>query len=176
MKIPAKLNSFLVKNKVKFEAVSHRTVYTALDKAATLKIKPSLIAKTLVLKVGKDATMVVLPANRNLDKGKFKKAARAKSFDFISEKVMKTKFKGFNTGAIPPFGELFKMPCLIDKRLLKEKLVYISSGNYKSSLKISPKIFEKLKSLKADISVAKKIKAPKKRRAKKNPPRRRMRR
>lgn len=167
MKIPAKLNSFLVKNKIKFEAISHRTVYTALDKAATLKVKPSLITKTLIMKVGKEAVMVVLAANRNLDKGKFKKATKAKGFDFISEKVIKTKFKGFKTGAIPAFGQLFKISSFIDRGLLKEKLVYVSSGNYESSLKVSPKIFEQLGSVKADISVAKKIKAPKKVKVKK---------
>ena len=73
MKIPAKLNGFLTKNKIKFEVINHRTVYTALDKAATLKVKPSSIAKTLVLKVGKEAVMVVLAANRNLTRESLKK-------------------------------------------------------------------------------------------------------
>ncbi|MDP2926938.1 MAG: YbaK/EbsC family protein [bacterium] len=172
MKIPAKLTNFLSQNKVKFEEINHRTVYTALDKAATLKVKPKLIAKTLVLKDGKNLFLAVLAANRNLNKEKFKKAAKAKNPDFISERLMKTRFRGYRIGAIPPFGRLFQLPSFVDRGLAKEKLVYASAGTYENSLKISPKVLEKLETVKASFSEAKKpVKKPKK-----NPPRRRMRR
>jgi len=167
MKIPAKLSAFLNKNKVGYEPVEHRTVYTALDKAATLRVKPGLIVKTLILKAGKEIIMVVLAGNRNLNKVKFKKAAKLKNFDFISEKLMKTKFKDFKAGAVPPFGLLFKIPCFVDKNLLKEKIVYASAGNYETSLKISPKILEKLGAIKANFSDAKKIAKPGSRNSKK---------
>jgi Ala-tRNA(Pro) deacylase len=166
MPILKKLERFLTKNRVKFETVSHRTVYTALDKAATLRVKPNLIAKTLVLRAGKNLVMAVLAANRNLDKKKFRKAAKVKNFDFVSERLMKTKFKGFKIGAIPPFGSMFKMPSFVDRGLLKEKAVYISAGNYEISLKLSPKVFEKLGAIKADISVVKEIAKPKKKKNK----------
>jgi Ala-tRNA(Pro) deacylase len=160
--IPAKLVKFLSGNKIKFEEIKHRQVFTGLDKAATLRVKPNLIAKTLVLRSGKNLVMAVLAANRNLDKGKFKKAAKVKNFDFVSERLMKTKFKGFKIGAIPPFGSMFKMPSFVDRGLLKEKTVYVSAGNYETSLKLSPKVFEKLGAAKVDISVAKEIAKPKK--------------
>jgi len=156
MKIPAKLTNFLSQNKVKFEEVNHRTVYTALDKAATLKIKPSLIAKTLVLKTGRDLIVVILAANKNLDKQKFRKAAKVKNFEFVSERLMKSRFKGFKIGAIPPFGGLFKIPAFIDSGLAKEKFILVSAGTYENSLKISPKMLEKLGAVKADFSQPKK--------------------
>ncbi len=160
--ITAKLNKFLVQNKVKFEEIKHRTVYTGLDKAATLRVKPSLIAKTLVIKSGKNLVMAVLAANRNLNKKKFAKASKLKNPDFISEKLMKTKFVGFKVGALPPFGPLFKTASFIDRGLAKEKFVYVSSGNYETSLKLSPKILEKLGAVKADFSEIKKTAKPKK--------------
>ncbi|MDP2910038.1 MAG: YbaK/EbsC family protein [bacterium] len=162
MKIPTKLTNFLSRNKVKFEEVHHRTVYTALDKAATLRVKPSLIAKTLVLRSGKNLVMAILAANKNLDKQKFRKAAKIKNFEFVSEKLMKSKFKGFKIGAIPPSGELFKIPAFVDRGLAKEKYIFISAGTYENSLKVSPQIFEKLRTTRADISVAKEISKPKK--------------
>jgi len=38
MTISAKLNKFLSQNKVKFEEIKHRQVFTGLDKAATLRV------------------------------------------------------------------------------------------------------------------------------------------
>ena len=159
--IPAKLAKFLKENKIKLELVEHRTVYTGLDKAATLRVKPSLIAKTLVLKTGKDLIMAILAANRNLDKARFAKAIKTKSFDFVSERLMKTKFKGYRVGAVPPFGALFGIRSLLDRGLTKEKAVYVSCGNYETSLKVSPKVLEKLGAVKADFSQPKEVAKPK---------------
>jgi len=152
MTISAKLNKFLSQNKVKFEEIKHRQVFTGLDKAATLRVKPGLIAKTLVMRSGKDLAMAILAANRNLNKKKFAKASKLKNPDFVSETLIKNRIKGFKVGAIPPFGQLFKMPTFIDRGLLKEKMVFISAGNYETSLKLSSKVLEKLGAVKADFS------------------------
>ena len=162
MTISAKLNKFLSQNKVKFEEIKHRQVFTGLDKAATLRVKPSLIAKTLIMKSGKDLAMAILAANRNLNKKKFAKASKLKNPDFVSETLIKNRIKGFKVGAIPPFGQLFKMPTFIDRGLLKEKMVFISAGNYETSLKLSSKVLEKLGAVKADFSEIKKIAKQKK--------------
>ena len=162
MKIPAKLSKFLSTNKVKFEEIKHRQVFTGLDKAATLRVKPSLIAKTLIMKSGKDLAMAILAANRNLDKKKFAKASKLKNPDFVSETLIKNRIKGFKVGAIPPFGSLFKIPSFVDRGLAKEKSIFVSAGNYKTSLKLSPKILEKLGAIKTDFSEIKKIAKPKK--------------
>jgi Ala-tRNA(Pro) deacylase len=158
MKIPAKIIKYLDKAKIKYEIINHKTVFTAYDKAATLKIKPNVIGKTLVLKADKDLIMALIPGNKNLDLGKIKKAAKAKKADFISETIIKNKFKGIKLGAIPPFGELWKLPLFIDRGLIKEKNIFISSGIYEASFKLSPKVFEKLGAQKGVFSKAKSAK------------------
>ena len=133
-----------------------------MDKAATLRVKSSLVAKTIILKSGKDLVMAVLAANRNLNKKKFAKASKLKNPDFVSETLIKNRIKGFKVGAIPPFGQIFKMPSFIDRGLTKEKTIFVSAGNYETSLKLSPKILEKLGAVKADFSEVKKIAKQKK--------------
>lgn len=156
MKIPSKIIKFLDKNKIKYETINHKTVYTAYDKAATLKIKPNVVGKTLVLKTDLGLVMVLVAGNKNLDLAKIKKTAKAKKIDFISETVIKNKFKGVKLGAIPPFGEIWKMPLFIDRGLMKEKNIFISSGVYESSFKLSPKTFEKQDATLGVFSKAKK--------------------
>jgi len=154
MSISNKIIKYLDSNKVKYEMVGHKTVYTAYDKAATLKVKPILIGKTLVVKTDSDLAIVLISGNKNLDKNKFKKVVSdwrkkqglkpIKSLDFISERIMKNKFKGIKIGAVPPLGDLWKLPTFVDRGVLKEKNIFINTGIYEASFKLSPKIFEKL--------------------------------
>ncbi|MCP6718525.1 MAG: hypothetical protein KJI70_03255 [Patescibacteria group bacterium] len=154
MAIPKKVINFLEKAKVKYELVEHKTVYTAFDKARTLKEKQNIIGKTLVLKADRDLAIVLIPANKNLDKLKFKKIVNdwkrktdqklIKTIDFASERLIKNKIKGVKVGAIPGFGNLFKIPTFINKSLLSPSKIIINSGDYKNSIQLEPAQFEKL--------------------------------
>lgn len=150
----SRIFKFLTENKARYEIVHHRTVYTAYDKAATLKLKPNIIGKTLVLKMDKLISMVLIPGNKNLDKNKFKRIANdwqkkkeekpVKKVDFMSERIMKNKFKGVKIGAIPPFGNLWGFPTFIDKGLLKNPKVIVNGGDYNFSIKITGAVLKKL--------------------------------
>jgi Ala-tRNA(Pro) deacylase len=164
MKIPGKIIKYLDSNRIKYQIIEHKTVFTAYDKAATLRIKPSVIGKTLVLKADSWLIMVLVAGNKNLDLAKIKKAVNdfhkkigekaVKKIDFISETIIKNKFKGIKLGAIPPFGEIWKLPLFADKGLLKEKNIFISSGVYEASFKVSPKVLEKTGAILGNFSKA----------------------
>jgi len=134
----------LEKNKVKYEAIQHRIVYTAFDKAATLKVPERIVGKTLVMKMDKKIGLALIPANKVLDKEKFKKMAKAKNVDFIKEAWMKKNLKGLKVGAIPPFGNLWRLLTFIDKSLLNQPKIIINGGDYNFSIKITPASLKKL--------------------------------
>lgn len=154
MPIPKKIIKFLEGNKVKYETIKHRTVYTAYDKAQTLKVSEKIVGKTLVLKTDQNLAIVLIPANKNLDKKKFLKVANAwlkkrgektsRNVDFISERLMKNKFKGMKIGAIPPFGNLFGLPTFIDGAMFNQSKIIVNSGNYNFSIKILTSSFKKI--------------------------------
>ncbi|MCX7778706.1 MAG: YbaK/EbsC family protein [Patescibacteria group bacterium] len=144
MAIPKKILNYLEKNKVKFEKIVHRTVYTAYDLAQTLREKINKIAKTLVIKTEKGYAILVLPASRLADLKKLKKALKAKKVEIAKEGVMKTFFK-IKPGTITPFASLHKrVPLYLDKALLKTKEMIINAGSYTDSLRLKVKDFLKL--------------------------------
>lgn len=161
MSIPQKIIKYLDKNKIKYEIVGHRKVYTALDSAETQKLKPQLVAKTLVMKMNNDYCLALLPANKNLDKNKFKKAAKKvnpkiKNVDFAREPWMKKNLPG-KVGATPAFGKLLKLPVFMDKALCKSKNLILNTGEYTESFKIKTNQFVKLEEpVKAQFSKSKK--------------------
>ncbi len=68
------IQKFLDANKIKYEVIEHRTVYTAFDKAATLRAKPAEVGKTVVICFDKKHYMLgLIPANKNLNKKKLLK-------------------------------------------------------------------------------------------------------
>ncbi|MFC1630265.1 hypothetical protein ACFL06_01900 [Patescibacteria group bacterium] len=73
MPISKKILKFLDSGKVKYEPLEHKTVYTAFDKATTLKIPEKTVGKTLVVKLDRNYGIALIPANKNLDIGKLKK-------------------------------------------------------------------------------------------------------
>ena len=143
VKIPKKVEGFLSKTGIKCETITHRTVYTAFDKAATLKIKTGAIAKVLVIKIDRELAMAVIGGDRNLDMDKLAKLAKAKKIDFAKEKIIAETFKGIDPGAIPPFAGLWQIRVFCDKKFLESPKIIISAGSYEASLIITPAAFKK---------------------------------
>jgi len=158
----AKLKKFLDSNKIKYKVVEHKKVYTALNEAVTLAstsrgrsgqhLNEKTVAKTVLVKADKGYALVVVPAAKHVDFNKVKKAlasarggsafggkkvSMAKESDMA--KVLKTKI-----GLVHPFGNLYKLPVLIDNSLLKQKEIITSAGSYTESIEIKPKDYEKL--------------------------------
>jgi len=155
MAIPKSILNLLNKNKIKYEIVKHRIVYTALDKAATLKLKPQQVAKTIIVSLdSKNQALALIPANKNIDKKKLlqiinkqrQKAGQktSKKIDFATEKWMKNNLKGIKIGATPPFGILYKLPTFIDNSLINQQKIIVNAGDYETSLKIAPSALFKL--------------------------------
>lgn len=143
MAIPKKLLSHLDKNKIKYEILKHRTVFTAYDLAQTMKRKMQEIAKTLLVKADKKYYLVVIPAHYKLDFGKVKKMLKAKKVDIAKEKEMKTKYN-VKPGAMTAFGTIHKAEVLVDKTLLKAKEMIFSAGSFTESLRLKVKDFIKV--------------------------------
>jgi len=144
MPIPKKIIKFLEKEKIKYQGIEHRTVFTAFDKAQTLKVPEKMVGKTLILKLDGKLAIVLIGANKNLDLNKIKKLAKAKKVELATEKLTKNKLKGVKVGAIPPFGNMWQLPTFIDRSLFKNTKIIVNAGDYNSSIKISSNLFKKL--------------------------------
>lgn len=137
IKAPKKVEGFLAKVGAKYELVGHRTVYTAFDKAATLKIKPGTVAKVLTLKIGKELVLAAMGSDKNLNIEKLQKLAKTEKIAFAKEKAIVETFKGIDPGAIPPFAGLWNVKVFCDKKLLEAPKIILPSGSYEASFKIT---------------------------------------
>jgi Ala-tRNA(Pro) deacylase len=141
--IPKKILNYLEKSKTKYEVVEHKTVYTAYDIAATLKMKLDDVVKTLMVKGDKQIYLLVLSGARKVNFDKVKKIVSAKKVEIVKEALMKKVLK-LKPGSTPPFGGLFKLPVLFDAGLKNKKSLLVRAGSYEDSVKIRTSAFVKL--------------------------------
>ena len=143
MAIPAKVKNYLDKQKVKYEVVKHKTVFTVYDLSQTLKIKMNEIVKTLLIKADKDYHLVLLSAHRRLDLGAVKKLLGAKKVTIARESDMAREMK-VKPGALTPFGKLHKLGVVVDKGLLKTQKALFGAGSFTESLRMKMKDYVKV--------------------------------
>jgi len=163
-KLPVKLIKYLESTGIKHEILEHRTVYTALDVAATMKRKLGEIAKSLLIKADQDYYLVLLPADHNLDFDKLKKVigkARGKEVKTLKipgEKIVESALKA-KVMAITAFGNLHKLAVVMDKKLEQTKKAIFSAGSSNHSVEMVVKDFIKLESpILGSFGVKRKIK------------------
>lgn len=156
--VPAKVQNYLEKNAYRFEALPHRTVFTAYDLAQTLKFPLEKIAKVLLVRADKDFALIVVAAKRRLDMAKIKKALKVKSVKIASEKDMVKYFK-VKAGAMTAFAKLHGIIMALDRGLAKESQVLFPSGDFQIALRLSPKqVVKNEEAILADLSVATNLK------------------
>jgi prolyl-tRNA editing enzyme YbaK/EbsC (Cys-tRNA(Pro) deacylase) len=180
MSVPKQVIAHLNNNKVKFEVVPHRTVYTAYDLAQTLGEKLENIAKTLLVKVelpkvskdGKKYYVVAVPASYRVDLKAVQKYLKATKAVLADEKEM-IKL-GMVAGAGTPFVSMYKdVGLIVDKSLEKAAKGLVRAESLTESLRMKIKDLVKSESaLVAKVgSKAKMPKAPKAKKPTKKPQR-----
>jgi prolyl-tRNA editing enzyme YbaK/EbsC (Cys-tRNA(Pro) deacylase) len=143
IKISPKVTKYLEKIGIKHEILEHRTVYTAIDAARTMKKKVGEIAKSILIKADKDYYLVVLPADNNLDLEKLKgiigknREKEIKTIKIPGEKMVEGALK-IKAEALSAFGKLHQVGVVLDKKMDKLRSAVFSAGtpNYSLEMKV----------------------------------------
>ncbi len=143
--MPAKkLAEFLNSNQVKYVTITHSTAYTAQEVAALAHIRGQDMAKTVIVSLDGKLAMAVLPASKHVDLGLLKAMTGAKSVALATEAEFRGKFPECETGAMPPFGNLYQVPVFVDESLTKDKEISFNAGTHNELMRIAYADFERL--------------------------------
>src|SRR5271167_608252 len=117
----ARLKEFLDAQKVKYSILTHSIAYTAQEIASLTHIHGQELAKSVIVKLDGRMAMAVLPACRRMDLSLLRTAARARTVSLATEEEFRDSFPGCETGAMPPFGNLYDLPVFVEESLSKDK-------------------------------------------------------
>ena len=139
-----KLMEFLDGNKVKYVIMKHSPAYTAQEVASSAHIKGKELAKTVMIKIDGTIAMAVLPASYRIDMDALKKAAKAKKIELATEKEFRDLFPECETGAMPPFGNLYDMDVYVASSLEDDENIAFNAGTHTELIQLPYEDFKKL--------------------------------
>lgn len=144
MSIPRRLEKLLKEHKVDFKSLIHPEAYTAQEVAAAMHIKGRELAKTVIIKTDGRFVMAVLPASALVDFQKLKEFLGQKDVRLASEEEFKTLFPDCETGAEPPFGNLYDVDTVVDKSLTEDEEIYFNAGTHYEAVEMRYRDYEEL--------------------------------
>lgn len=143
--MPARrLKEFLDEHHVKYVTITHSRAYTAQEVAASIHIRGREFAKTVIVKLDGKAAMAVVPATRQVDLEALKQAAGAHKAELATEQEFQYLFPECETGAMPPFGNLYGMDTWVDTSLTRDEEIAFNAGSHTEVVRLAYQDFERL--------------------------------
>lgn len=139
-----KVRAFLDAHGTKYVVISHSKAYTAQGIAAIAHISGRELAKTVILKLDGDLAMAVLPASYQVDLEQLRERTGVSTAELATEREFKQHFADCETGAMPPFGNLYGIPVYVDETLTLDREIAFNAGSHFELIKMSYRDFERL--------------------------------
>jgi Ala-tRNA(Pro) deacylase len=138
------LKEFLDGEKVKYVSIVHSLAYTAQEVAASAHITGRELAKTIIVELDGRMAMAVLPANRKIVLQELRELTGCDRVKFAAEEDFRKKFPDCETGAMPPFGNLYGMEVYVAEALTRNEDIAFNAGSHTEVIRLRFKDFERL--------------------------------
>jgi Ala-tRNA(Pro) deacylase len=139
-----RLRQFLDSYNTKYVVFSHSVAYTAGTIAALTHIPGRELAKTVIVKVDDTLVMAVVCASQHVDLELLKTATKANLVQLAADQEFRGRFPDCETGAMPPFGNLYGMKVFADEALSRDKEIAFNAGSHRELLRLAWEDFERL--------------------------------
>lgn len=139
-----KLKEYLDREGIKYVSIIHSTAYTAQEVAASAHVTGRELAKTVIVELDGQMAMAVLPANRKIVLQDLREVTGSDQVRFASEEEFKQQFPDCETGAMPPFGNLYGMEVYVAESLTRNPEIAFNAGSHTEVIKLRYEDFERL--------------------------------
>ena len=134
--VTRKIIELLQSKGISFEKLEHIPVTTSSAAAGARGSRLSQGAKAIVVKANDQYYHLIISAAVQLDNNKLGKVLGTRRVRFATAEEL-FELTGCFPGAVPPFGNLFGLPTLMDDALLSEDTVFFNCGSHTVSLRMA---------------------------------------
>ncbi len=140
----AKLRNLLDQEHIRYITIQHSPAYTAQEIAASAHIPGKELAKTVIAKINKKLSMLVLPASYKVHLKLLSETLGTKNVELVPESEFENAFPECELGAMPPFGNLYDMDTYVDKSLEEDEEIAFNAGNHSELIKLAYKDYVRI--------------------------------
>jgi Ala-tRNA(Pro) deacylase len=138
-----KLQEYLDANQVKYQVLTHSEAYTAQEIAALQHVPGKQMAKVVMVKKDGQPLMTVLPASHRINFASLQKVLGGR-VEMETEQEFHGLFPGCETGAEPPFGNLFGLEVWVDTSLTGDEEIVFNAGTHWQTVRMRYEDFARL--------------------------------
>lgn len=138
------LKQYLDDQHVKYITIKHSKAYTAMEVAESAHIPGKELAKTVMVKIGPEMAMVVVPAPAQVNLEHLKEAVGSDDVELAHEGEFKDRFPDCEVGAMPPFGNLYELKVFVSQSLREDEEIAFNAGSHTELFRLSYGDFERL--------------------------------
>ena len=131
--VTERLERWLRERGASFRVVDHAPVFTSEEAARVRGTPIEAGAKALVLLAEDRPIHVVLPGHRRIDNARVRAIVGTRTLRFATPEEL-LALTGCVPGAVPPFGNLFGLPVLVDEGLTAREDIAFNAGSNSRSI------------------------------------------
>jgi len=139
-----RLKEFLDRENVKYVTIGHSPAFTAQEIAERAHVPGKELAKTVMVKIDGKLAMIVVPASEHVRLAHLKEALGADEVELAGEYEFKERFPDCETGAMPPFGNLYDLPVFVSATLREDDEIAFNAGSHSELIRMAYADFERL--------------------------------
>ena len=139
------LQKYLDRKGVNYELFQHPYTSSCMQSAEVAHIHGDQIAKGVVLGDDIGYLMAVVPATHHVQLGKLHNTLD-RYLGLVTEQELADLFKDCDVGAIPPLGDAYGMPVVMDESLTACPDIYFEAGDHEDLVHVSGEDFKALMS------------------------------
>ena len=144
MSIPSHLSSYLDQRGTRYEVCMHDHSRTSAETARCANVRPSQLAKSVILEDETGCVMAVVPADKMVMLGEFSRMVGRHRLRLADEARVAMLFEDCDRGAIPPVGMAWGIPTIVDDELEINDVIYMEGGDHERLLRMSREQFHDL--------------------------------
>jgi len=122
---------FLDKAHIAYAHTKHSLAFTALETAFAEHISPHKLAKTVVYTGAQGYGFAVLPADCLIDMDVLGVFLNDPTIRLANERELAELFPECELGAMPPFGNLFHLPVIVDESVAEQEFIAFNAGTHR---------------------------------------------
>ena len=136
MLMPQRLEWHLNRNHIAYSLILHGPTPSAQVAASLMRLPGKAVAKSVALCTREHVLLAILPASYFIN---FEKLSAIVGYkvQLLDQEKCNEEFPDCETGAIPPFGELYDLPVFLDGALVEDAEIIFGAGTLSESVCMS---------------------------------------
>jgi Ala-tRNA(Pro) deacylase len=138
-----RIAEFLAEQRVAFENLPHALAFTAQRRAKYLNLGGGQVAKAVLLYGADGPLLAVLPATHHIDTDRLARLLGG-PVRLATPADLPRVFRDCEWGVVPPFGNLYGLPVLLDEALPSDDAIVLETHTHVEAVRLCCRDFEHL--------------------------------